>query len=130
MTDLQLDATSRTPAITLDHADKLLVIAGESYPEDVTGFFAGLTAALEDYFAAGTEALTTRIKLTYFNSSSARALMELLDLLDDAAERGIAITVEWYCDPDDDITREFAEDIAAEVNRVAVSILDLYDEKN
>ena len=125
MTDLNLEATSRTPAVTLDHDGNLLVIAGESYPEDVGGFYAALTTALGDYFAGGATALTTRIKLTYFNSSTARALMELLDLLDDAAEQGATVTVEWFCDPDDDITREFAEDIAAEVSHAAVTILDL-----
>ena len=130
MTDMHLDATSRTPAITLDQAGKLLVITGESYPEDVSAFYAALNSALEDYFAGGADALTTRIKLTYFNSSSARALMELLDLLDAAATRGVTIAVEWYCDPDDDITREFAEDIAAEVDNATVSILDLDVDQN
>lgn len=130
MTDLNLNATSRTPAITLDRAGGRLVIAGESYPENVTGFYAELTAALEEHFADGAERLEVQIKLTYFNSSSARALMELLDLLDDAAERGTQVTVEWFCDPDDDITREFAEDIAAEVNHATVSILDLNVEQD
>ena len=125
MTDMHIDATSRTPAITLDQTAGMLVIAGESYPEDVTGFYAGLTSALAGYFAGGAESLTVHIKLTYFNSSSARALMELLDILDDAAEGGATVTVQWFCDPDDDITREFAEDIAAEVSHAAVSILDL-----
>jgi hypothetical protein len=125
MTDLHLDATSRTPAITLDQKGQMLVIAGESYPEDVSGFYAALTAALEGYFAGGAESLTVHIKLTYFNSSSARALMELLDILDDAAERDASVTVQWFCDPDDDITREFAEDIAAEVTHASVTILDL-----
>ena len=130
MTDLHLEATSRTPAIALDQTARLLVITGESYPEDVGGFYAALTTALEGYFAGGAEALTVHIKLTYFNSSSARALMELLDLLDDFAGRGAAVTVEWFCDPDDDITREFAEDIAAEVTNAAVSIRDLDVEQN
>ncbi|HCV89547.1 MAG TPA: Fe-S oxidoreductase, partial [Alphaproteobacteria bacterium] len=45
MTDLQLEATSRTPAVTLDPVAGKLVIAGESYPEDITAFYAQLTAA-------------------------------------------------------------------------------------
>lgn len=40
MTDLHLDATSRTPAIALEQTARRLVIAGESYPEDVSGFYA------------------------------------------------------------------------------------------
>ena len=125
MTDLHIDATSRTPAVTLDTAAGSLTIKGESYPEDVTAFYAQLTSALDEFFSGGDAGLTTQIKLTYFNSSSARALMELLELLDDAAERGATVTVEWFCDPDDDITREFAEDIAAEVSHASVSIFDL-----
>ena len=125
MNDLHLDATSRTPAIALDANAGTLMVTGESYPEDVTGFFATLTAALSAFFDGGGESLKTEIRLTYFNSSSARALMELLELLDEAASRGAKIGVDWYCDPDDDITREFAEDIAADVSNASVSILDL-----
>lgn len=125
MTDLQLEATSRTPAVTLDPVAGKLVIAGESYPEDITAFYAQLTAALAAYFDGGAEALDTEIRLTYFNSSSARALMELLEQLDEAAGAGSAVTVNWYCDPDDDITREFAEDIASDVSSATVTILDL-----
>ena len=125
MTDLHIDATSRTPAVTLDTAAGSLTIKGESYPEDVTAFYAQLTSALDEFFSGDAAGLTTQIKLTYFNSSSARALMELLELLDDAADRGATVKVDWFCDPDDDITREFAEDIAAEVSHASVSILDL-----
>lgn len=51
--------------------------------------------------------------------------MELLEQLDEAAGAGSAVTVNWYCDPDDDITREFAEDIASDVSSATVTILDL-----
>ena len=125
MNDLHLEATSRTPAIALDTTAGKLMMTGESYPEDVTGFFATLTGALSSFFEGGGDSLKTEIRLTYFNSSSARALMELLELLDDAASKGVRVSVDWYCDPDDDITREFAEDIAADVSNASVSILDL-----
>ncbi|MGC6454666.1 MAG: DUF1987 domain-containing protein [Candidatus Puniceispirillaceae bacterium] len=125
MTELQLEATSRTPAVTLDPAAGKLVIAGESYPEDITAFYAQLTGALSVYFDNGADGLSADIKLTYFNSSSARALMELLEQLDEAAGNGRTVTIDWYCDPDDDITREFAEDIASDVSSAKVTILDL-----
>ena len=125
MTALQLDATSRTPAVTLDPAAGRLVLKGESYPEDVTSFYATLTSAISAYLDEGPGNLLTEIRLTYFNSSSARSLMELLEQLDEAAGNGAQITIDWYCDPDDDITREFAEDIASDVSNTKVSILDL-----
>lgn len=125
MTDFHIDATARTPKISLDGAASTMLIAGESYPEDVTIFYNQLTDALNQHFATSPKALKVEIKLTYFNSSSARALMELLDLLDEQAEGGIAVTVDWYCDPDDDITREFAEDIAADIEAITVTLHDL-----
>ena len=125
MTALQLDATSRTPAVTLDPSAGRLVLTGESYPEDVTSFYATLTSAISAYLDDGPGNLLTEIRLTYFNSSSARALMELLEQLDEAAGNGAQITIDWYCDPDDDITREFAEDIASDVSNTKVSIFDL-----
>ena len=125
MSDFSLQATSRTPAIHLNTADMTLVISGESYPEDVRQFYTTINEQLAVYFTTKPERLDVAIKLTYFNSGSARALMELLDQLDEAAEKGVKIIVNWYCDPDDDIRREFAEDIAADIRATSVNILDL-----
>ena len=125
MSDFSLQATSRTPAIHLNTADMTLVISGESYPEDVRQFYTTINEQLAVYFTTKPKRRDVAIKLTYFNSGSARALMELLDQLDEAAEKGVKIIVNWYCDPDDDITREFAEDIAADIRATSVNILDL-----
>lgn len=125
MSSFSREATARTPAIELDAEKGSLTITGESYPEDVPAFYATLTQAIKSFFATHDNALFVAIKLTYFNSSSARALMELLDLLDEAASTGRAIEVEWYCDPDDDITREFAQDISSDISHISVLISDL-----
>lgn len=53
--------------------------------------------------------------------------MELLDQLDEAAARNTDISINWYCDPDDDITREFAEDIAMDIQTAKVNILETDD---
>jgi hypothetical protein len=127
------EATARTPHIHLDSTNATLLLAGESYPEDVTAFYAALTHAITSYFEHNPvgepdTGFAVSIKLTYFNSSSARALMEMLDLLDSAASTGRAISVDWYCDGDDDITREFAQDISSDVSHIAVVISDLEPE--
>jgi len=120
-----LEATARTPAILLDETISTLSISGESYPEDVPAFYEQLHNALTSFFDKHKSAFQVDIKLTYFNSSSARALMELLDRLDAEAAAGRTIKVSWFCDPDDDITREFAEDISADVENLSLEILDL-----
>ena len=124
-----LQATARTPAIILDSKKANLTISGESYPEDVPAFYEQLHNALTAYFSDHKDDFQVDIKLTYFNSSSARALMELLDVLDAEAASTRKINVSWFCDPDDDITREFAEDISADVENLLLSILDLDSEQ-
>lgn len=125
MSDFLIDATARTPKIQLDAQAQSLLLAGESYPEDVTLFYGDLSEKLAAFLATKPDALTAEIKLTYFNSSSARALMELMDQLDSAANTGINITIRWYCDPDDDITQEFAEDIGADITAAKLTLHDL-----
>ena len=130
MASFSRDATARTPSILLDGDAGTLTMIGESYPEDVPAFYAELSDAIADFFANSASALAVAIKLTYFNSSSARALMELLDLLDNAAESGRTVSVDWFCDPDDDITREFAQDISSDVSHITVTICDLEPHDN
>jgi len=125
MTNLNIVATSRTPKITFNTKASILQIEGESYPEDVIGFYEPVFAAVKDHLSAQNARLDVEIKLIYFNSSSARSLMELLDILDAAAASGATISVKWFCDGDDDITREFAEDISADIEHVSINIFEL-----
>jgi hypothetical protein len=106
-----IPATSRTPEVSLDEAKHCALIAGECYPEDAEKFFNSVNQALESYFSKGFDLLNLEIKLVYFNSSSARALMELMDDLEARSAQGVSVRVEWFYDQDDDITKEFVEDI-------------------
>ena len=46
---LDIDATSRTPAVAFDFVGNHLKITGESYPEDVTEFYGPVFTALDAY---------------------------------------------------------------------------------
>ena len=125
MAELNLSATSRTPAVTLDKTAASLKIKGESYPEDVNAFYTPIVQAVHHFFDEGKDSLNVEIHLIYFNSSSARALIELLDVMEDHAANGASITIKWFCDHDDDITREFAEDVAMDMEHLNVIIADM-----
>ena len=121
----RLEATSRTPEVELNPEQGTLSMIGESYPEDIRTYYEPIMVALEQFAATQPSELKITIKLTYFNSGSARALMELLDAIDEAAQGNFNAELNWYCDPDDDITQEFVEDIAADLSAVKLQILDL-----
>lgn len=118
------EATSRTPHVNLDGANGLFSLSGESYPEDITSFYGPIRVALNEVLENLNQPLQVEIKLVYFNSSSARVLMELMDQMDEHATAGSVINVNWYCNPDDDITREFAEDISEDLTAVTFTIID------
>jgi hypothetical protein len=46
---LDIEATSRTPAVSFDFMQNHLKITGESYPEDVTEFYGPVFTALDGY---------------------------------------------------------------------------------
>ena len=129
MSDFSLQATSRTPAIHLNTADMTLVISGESYPEDVRQFYTTINEQLAVYFTTKPERLDVAIKLTYFNSGSARALMELLDQLDEAAEKGVKIIVSWDLDENGNIVRfELPFAIVGNTTRLYVRRINVEEE--
>ena len=117
-----LEATSRTPKVSIDSLANLACIEGECYPEDADKFFGQLNKGIQDYFASGQTTLNLQIKLIYFNSSSARALMEMMDDLESRASQGNVIEVNWFYDEGDDVTQEFIEDVVSDYSHTKIVV--------
>ena len=116
MADLCYEATDTTPAITLDRAERLLEIRGESYPENALEFYRPLVAAVDAVLAGGQEAgLTLRVELSYLNTSTVKVLMDLLDRAEDAHQEGVPVAVEWLYDPENDRSLEMAEELREDI---------------
>jgi SiaC family regulatory phosphoprotein len=114
--DLRIDATNRSPAVAFDFARHHLRIEGESYPEDVPAFYGPILEALDAYLTAlGTGGCRFDLSLIYFNSATAKALMLLLEKLDEAAARGAAIDVHWYYDEEDDTMKELGQEFGEDL---------------
>ena len=122
-----LAATSRTPEVAIDPETQSARISGECYPEDTEKLFTEINRAVADYFANAASSLKLEIKLIYFNSSSARALMELMDSLEQRSNEGAKIEVRWFHDEDDDVTKEFVEDIAADYRNLDLVMIPSLD---
>ena len=58
-------------------------------------------------------------ELIYFNSSSAKAIMMLMEKLDDAAKNGASIEVYWYYDEEDDTMQELGEEFGEDLEHAA-----------
>lgn len=114
--NLNLEATTRTPGIAFDFANNHLRITGESYPEDVTEFYRPVFQALDAYLGAlGKGQCRFDFELIYLNSSSAKAVMMLIDKLEAAAENGAAVEVHWFYDQEDDTMQELGEEFGEDL---------------
>jgi hypothetical protein len=106
-------ATARTPSIEFDFGARRLAISGEAYPEDAARFFGPLLQAMKDYLAYPPEGdIVFDLALRYFNSSSAKALMNLFDLLESAAATGWSVQINWHYAEADEAMLEFGEDFS------------------
>lgn len=123
MTDtvLRIEGTDRSPFVLFDPSAGRLEMRGESYPEDAAGFFGPLLGQLETYLSGGRR-LTAELWMDYFNSSSAKALMNMFQLFEDRSGGGAAVTVNWYFHEDDDTMREFGEDFAGDFSHAAFNM--------
>jgi SiaC family regulatory phosphoprotein len=108
---IDIAATTRTPAVTFDFTQHHLKIKGESYPEDVTEFYGPVFTALDTYLTKlGKGSCRFDFELIYLNSSSAKAVMMLMDKLEAAAKKGASVEVYWYYDKEDDTMQELGEE--------------------
>ncbi len=113
---LNIEATSRTPAVVFDFANHHLKITGESYPEDVTEFYGPVFTALDNYLnTIGKKKCRFDFELIYLNSSSAKAIMMVMDKLEAAAKKGAAVEVYWYYDNEDDTMQELGEEFGEDL---------------
>lgn len=126
MDNLKIAATERSPAVEFDFAAGHLSLKGESYPEDASAVYGPIFSALERFFAEeSARPVTFDFDLNYFNSSSAKALMNMFQLLDQAAGRGFGITVNWSYAEDDDTMKEFGEDFSEDMQHVAFNLVSV-----
>jgi hypothetical protein len=102
-----------TPSVQLDPSEGVCKLTGESYLEDTFGFYKKITDWLQDYMQSK-RPVTFDFKLTYFNTSSSRALLDLLKLLNNYRVSGGQVTVNWFYPEDDEDMLEEAEDFMAD----------------
>lgn len=124
MDNLKIAATERSPEVDFDFAAGALSLKGESYPEDASSVFGPIFSSL-DGFLAGAEGREIRFdfELIYFNSSSAKALMNMFQMMENAAERGVRIIVNWTFAPDDETMKEFGEDFSEDLEHVTFNLV-------
>ena len=115
METLHIEGTKSSPEILFDHATGVLSMSGESYPENSFEYYNPVISWLSRFLKAQTGPVTFNIHLSYLNTGSTKCMMDILDLLEEFFLVGGRITVNWYCDEENDRALETAEEFKEEI---------------
>lgn len=104
MESLIIPEAQNTPAINFNSHTGKLEITGNSIPEDVTGFYQTVFDWLSQYLEQPANNTEIHIHLNYFNSASAKAILDVLNYLEALLDRDVKVQVFWhYLDIDEDM---------------------------
>lgn len=106
MDSLIIEATEDSPKVVFDTNTNRFTISGESRPENAGKFYTPVInwiVKFEESLVAGTSApLVFIFRLDYFNSTSAKYIMDILLVLKKFVDDGHKVNIEWHYDKRDD----------------------------
>jgi len=116
MEQLLLEASTKTPKVLLDPMNNVFEISGESRPEDVKAFYEPVFKWFEKYLAdlksdGKKDEIILKLFLEYFNSSSAKYILNLSKMMFDFISAGIPVTIEWCYIEDDEDMKQTGEEM-------------------
>lgn len=104
---LIIDKTNTTPEVVLDPEKRIFKITGESRPSDVREFYDQIILWLIDFRQEFTKASDLKdpidfsFNLEYFNSSSAKLILDICKVLASLKLGGYNVTINWCYDKED-----------------------------
>lgn len=119
------EAGQRTPQVELTPTSCL--IRGECYPENISEWSDPVLKALEECLGNDESDFKVDIELYYFNSSSAKFLFDFFEFLEESAEGGKAITVNWRYRAEDDTMQEAGEDFQEDMEACTYNMVVVED---
>lgn len=124
MENLTIEATKSSPSIVFDAQSGMLEIRGKSYPENAAKFYAPVLEWVNSYLQSSHNArLRMTLEIIYLNSSSSKAFLNLLDILDRSAKDGREVVINWLYHEDDETSLECGEEFQEEVESAIFNLV-------
>ncbi len=122
MDKLVLSPTVFTPRVILDHEEHYLEISGESRPNDVREFYGPIIQWMSDFSESLKRSgnlrkpVISHLNFNYFNSASAKCILDICKILARIKSEGTEISVKWYYVRGDDDMMETGREMETIVN--------------
>ncbi|MEA2043223.1 MAG: DUF1987 domain-containing protein [Bacteroidota bacterium] len=98
------------PRVHFNADQGVCTIEGESYIEDINEFYDPLIDWLKEYTQIQHTTLIFNFKLTYYNTSSSKKIIEMLKVLKHFKQKNGVLSINWYYSKEDTDIIEDAED--------------------
>ncbi len=113
------------PIVDFDIETGVCELSGESYMEEAYKFYQPLINWLKEYTQTGNKALEFNVRLTYFNTSSSRLILDMLDVIKRFQDSGGQAKVNWFYEKDDPDVKDEVEDFEMETGlKINLEILE------
>ena len=113
-----LQATSNTPEVVLDPENNVYKISGESRPEDIPAFYKPILNWLADFREHLNQSQDRDtpydfdMRFEYFNSLSAKFILDICKNLSEIRSEGNNINVRWHFERDDHDMQEVGQQMS------------------
>ena len=125
MESLIIEGTEDSPSVKFDINSYRFVIAGRSRPENTGKFFAPIINWITEFYetalpqknkSANSSPIVFIVQLEYFNSISAKYILEIIFALKTFASEHSKILIEWHFTALDEDMLETGKEFASMVN--------------
>jgi len=116
-----LESSELIPGVIFDPDNNNFEMTDSSRPEDVRDLFYPMIEWLKDFGEKILQGMDTqfskenpllfKVKMDYFNSSSAKFMYDIFEELKAIRENGLPLEIQWYFEEEDDDMREAGEEM-------------------
>ncbi|MEO5334578.1 MAG: DUF1987 domain-containing protein [Magnetococcus sp. YQC-5] len=125
MDTMIINETKSSPKITLDAVNGFFEICGVSFPENSSKIYDPVYHWIEQYLkSSDNKKFVLEMRIDYFNSSTSKAFLDIFDLLEEAAENGWQIVINWHYHTENDMARVYGEQFKMDITKADFCLLE------
>jgi hypothetical protein len=115
MEKIVIEPTNETPKVILDKENNVFEFSGNSLPEDVANFFYPILSWFDEYAKSPNDKTKVIFNFEYYNTSSSKMILKILEKFRDIHRSGNDIEVHWHYMEDDEDMIEAGEDYSENI---------------
>ncbi len=112
MDSLKIEPTPKTPFVFIDSHQGFMEIKGMSASENAPVFYKPVLDWLDNYGFNPKPVTKVGVSFKYFNTSSAKCILDVLERFANLNNSGIPVVINWYYLKDDEEMQEAGENFS------------------